>query len=76
MAATVLIVEDQMLIAWHLSELIEGAGRVPYQRTTVYGEASAERVSASFQAAPLQPAVNRPPRRQERPREQALVRFG
>jgi CheY-like chemotaxis protein len=26
MAAAVLIVEDQMLIAWHLSDLIEGAG--------------------------------------------------
>ncbi len=26
MAATVLIVEDQMLIAWHLNDLIEGAG--------------------------------------------------
>jgi len=26
MAANVLIVEDQMLIAWHLSDLIEGAG--------------------------------------------------
>jgi two-component system, response regulator PdtaR len=26
MAATVLIVEDQMLIAWHLSDLIAGAG--------------------------------------------------
>ncbi len=26
MAATILIVEDQMLIAWHLSEIIEGAG--------------------------------------------------
>ena len=26
MAATVLIIEDQMLIAWHLSDLIEGAG--------------------------------------------------
>ncbi|HJY38670.1 MAG TPA: response regulator [Steroidobacteraceae bacterium] len=26
MAATVLIVEDQILIAWHLSDLIEGAG--------------------------------------------------
>ena len=26
MAATVLIVEDQMLIAWHLSDLVEGAG--------------------------------------------------
>ena len=26
MAATVLIVEDQVLIAWHLADLIEGAG--------------------------------------------------
>jgi len=26
MAATVLIVEDQMLIAWHLSDIVEGAG--------------------------------------------------
>ncbi len=26
MAATVLIVEDQVLIAWHLSDLVEGAG--------------------------------------------------
>ena len=26
MAATVLIVEDQILVAWHLSDLIEGAG--------------------------------------------------
>jgi FO synthase len=59
-----------------MQELIGELGRVPYQRTTLYGEAPAERVSASFQAAPLQPAVNRPPHRQERAREQALVRFG
>ena len=26
MAADVLIVEDQMLIAWHLSDIVEGAG--------------------------------------------------
>jgi DNA-binding NarL/FixJ family response regulator len=26
MAATILIVEDQMLIAWHLSDLVQGAG--------------------------------------------------
>jgi FO synthase len=56
--------------------LIGEAGRVPYQRTTVYGEAPAERVNASFRAAPLEPPVNRPPRRQERARERALVRFG
>jgi FO synthase len=59
-----------------MQELIEELGRVPYQRTTVYGAAPVERVSASFGAAPLEPAVNRPPRRHERSREQVLVRFG
>jgi FO synthase len=56
--------------------LIGELGRVPYQRTTVYGAAPAERVSASFRAAPLEPVVNRPPRRHEQPRDHALVRFG
>jgi FO synthase len=59
-----------------MHDLISELGRVPYQRTTLYGEAPAERVSASFRAAPLAPAVNRAPRRHERPREHALVRFG
>jgi FO synthase len=59
-----------------MHDLIGEIGRVPYQRTTVYGEAPAERVRASFRAAPLQPAVNRPPRRHERSRDQVLVRFG
>jgi FO synthase len=59
-----------------MHDLIGELGRVPYQRTTVYGEAPAERVSASFRAAPLEPAVNRPPRRHERPKESRLVRFG
>jgi FO synthase len=59
-----------------MHELIGELGRVPYQRTTLYGEAPAERVAASLRAAPLEPAINRPPRRHERSREQALVRFG
>jgi FO synthase len=59
-----------------MHDLIGELGRVPYQRTTVYGEAPAERVSASFRAAPLEPVVNRPPRRHEHSREQGLVRFG
>ena len=59
-----------------MHELIEEIGRVPYQRTTTYGEAPAERVRASFRAPPLAEPVNRPPRRQERSREQLLVRFG
>jgi FO synthase len=59
-----------------MHDLIGELGRVPYQRTTVYGEAPAERVRASFRAAPLAPAVNRAPHRHERARKQDLVRFG
>ena len=59
-----------------MHDLIGELGRVPYQRTTLYGAAPAERVSASFRAAPLEPVVNRAPRRHERSREHALVRFG
>jgi FO synthase len=57
-----------------MEDLIESAGRVPYQRTTLYGEAPAERSAASFEAPPLAPTINPPPRRQERTGE--LVRFG
>ena len=57
-----------------MDALIAGAGRTPYQRTTLYGQAPAERRAASFDAAPLAPTVNPPPRRQERAKE--LVRFG
>jgi FO synthase len=59
-----------------MHDLIGEFGRAPYQRTTLYAEASAERVSASFHAAPLEPVVNQAPRRRERSREQALARFG
>jgi FO synthase len=59
-----------------MQELIEGIGRVPYQRTTVYGQAPAERVRASFHAPPLTEAVTRPPRRRGRSGERQLVRFG
>jgi FO synthase len=54
--------------------LIEAAGRVPYQRTTLYGEAPAERAAVAFAAAPLAATINPPPRRQDRSKE--LVRFG
>jgi FO synthase len=57
-----------------MRELIEAIGRVPHQRTTVYGDAPTERVEASFRAPPLAEPVNRPPRRRER--SHALVRFG
>jgi FO synthase len=45
-----------------MEELIRSAGRVPRQRTTLYGDAPAERVRASFGAPPcvepLNPHVN------------------
>jgi FO synthase len=59
-----------------MQELIEAIGRAPYQRTTLYGEAPAERTRASFRALPLAATVNPPPRRQERRSERLLVRFG
>jgi FO synthase len=59
-----------------MEELIGELGRAPYQRTTVYGEAPAERIAASFRAAPLAEPVNPPPRRPERARDRLLVRFG
>ncbi len=59
-----------------MEELIRELGRLPAQRTTVYGEAPPERVDASFRAAPLTEPVNQPPRRRERSGDQLLVRFG
>ena len=56
-----------------MEALIASAGRTPYQRTTLYGEAPAERRSTSLDAPPLAPTVNPPPRRGERAKE--LVRF-
>ncbi len=59
-----------------MEELIGDLGRLPYQRTTIYGEATPERVKASFRAAPLTEPVNPPPRRRERSGDHLLVRFG
>jgi FO synthase len=59
-----------------MQQLIEGIGRVPDQRTTLYGEVPAERVVASFGAAPLAEVVTRPPRRRARAKDRQLVRFG
>jgi len=46
--------------------LIRALGRTPRQRTTLYGDASAERLTASFGAAPLSDLVNTPARKYER----------
>jgi FO synthase len=39
-----------------MEEVIRGAGREPRQRTTLYGDAPAAQIAASFAAAPLAPA--------------------
>jgi FO synthase len=52
-----------------MEALIRSLGRVPRQRTTLYGDASSERKAASFGAAPLIEPVNTPARRYERHRE-------
>jgi FO synthase len=43
-----------------MEELIRAAGRVPRQRTTLYGDAADERCRASFGAAPLADPLNPP----------------
>jgi FO synthase len=45
-----------------MEALIRSAGRVPRQRTTLYGVPPASRVEASFGAAPLAEPVNPPVR--------------
>ncbi len=43
-----------------MEAMIRAAGRVPRQRTTLYGEPDPERVAASFAAAPLAEPLNPP----------------
>ena len=43
-----------------MEELIRSAGRIPRQRTTLYGDVPEERRLASFGAAPLAEAWNPP----------------
>jgi FO synthase len=49
-----------------MDEIIRGAGRVPVQRTTLYGDAPSERRDASRAAAPLVDIVNTPARAYQR----------
>jgi FO synthase len=58
-----------------MEELIRAAGRIPRQRTTLYGDAPDERVRASFGAEPLADPVNPHVRESELPRRRELVRF-
>ncbi|HYM73117.1 MAG TPA: 5-amino-6-(D-ribitylamino)uracil--L-tyrosine 4-hydroxyphenyl transferase CofH [Stellaceae bacterium] len=49
-----------------MEALVRSLGRTPRQRTTLYGDAPAERRAASFGAAPLSEPVNTPARKYER----------
>jgi FO synthase len=49
-----------------MEELIRSLGRTPRLRTTLYGDASAERHAAAFNAAPLLEPINTPARKYER----------
>ncbi len=59
-----------------MEELIRAAGRVPRQRTTLYGEPDPERVAASFGAAPLAEPLNPPVDTSGLRRPEILVRPG
>ena len=56
-----------------MEELIRGIGRIPRQRTTLYGDAPPARRAAAFAAAPLSDPINTPARRYERHRENAAA---
>ena len=49
-----------------MEALIRSLGRTPRQRTTLYGDAPAERIAASFGAAVLSEPINTPARKYER----------
>ena len=49
-----------------MEALVEGLGREPVQRTTLYRAVPADRRAAARAAAPLAPVVNAPARRYER----------
>lgn len=56
--------------------MIEAAGRTPRQRTTLYADASTERVEAGLRAAELSDIVNTPAKKYERKRKGPLQRPG
>jgi FO synthase len=59
-----------------MEEMIRAAGRVPRQRTTLYGDPDPERVAASFGAAPLAEPLNPPVDTSGLRRPEILVRPG
>jgi FO synthase len=59
-----------------MEELIRSAGRIPRQRTTLYGDAPEDRRRASFGAAPLEEPWNPPVKEARLVAPQRLVRPG
>ena len=59
-----------------MEEAIRAAGRIPRQRTTLYGTPAADRLAASFGAAPLAEPVNPPVDTARLRRPATLVRPG
>jgi len=49
-----------------METLIRSLGRTPRQRTTLYRDPPADRIAASFSAAPLSEPINTPARKYER----------
>ena len=56
-----------------MEALIRSLGRTPKQRTTLYRDPPADRIAASFGAAPLAEPVNTPARKYERPKHSAAA---
>ena len=59
-----------------MAAMIEAAGRRPRQRTTLYGDANAERIEAGRRAGELAEIINTPARKYERKRKAPLLRPG
>jgi FO synthase len=56
-------VHGQEMTPEAMETAIEMLGRKPWQRTTLYQSAPADRISASFGAPPIAPAIDTPPRK-------------
>jgi FO synthase len=59
-----------------MNEMISRAGRVPRQRTTLYQDATRERIDAGLAAGELTDIINTPARKYERKRSGPLLRPG
>jgi FO synthase len=59
-----------------MRRMIEAAGRLPRQRTTLYQDAAAQRVAAGLAAGEITEIINTPARKYERKHDKGLVRPG